>query len=168
MRVLLWLMTLVGSMHCMAAVKLDMAPGKWQHNFTLQTASGEMEKAMAEMQKQLDAMPAQQRRMMEAMMKSQGMMLSGNGGSIEVCVSAEDIARGQLPTQDGCQQQLTEQDGRYLLSFQCAKPPSKGTGEFRLINSKAYEGKLTVETQVKGKTETMTMQQQGKWLGNCA
>ncbi|MBU2112801.1 MAG: DUF3617 domain-containing protein [Gammaproteobacteria bacterium] len=148
--------------------KLDMEPGKWQHSFTMQSAGGELEQAMAEMQKQLAAMPAQQRQMMEAMLKSQGMSLSLQGGSIEVCLSADDIAKGQLPQQDGCQQQLTEQNGSFKVSFQCnTKPPSKGEGEFRLLNRKAYEGQLRVDTTHNGKPQQMTMQQQGKWLGPC-
>lgn len=151
-----------------AKPKLDMEPGKWQHSFTMQSAGGELEQAMAEMQKQLAAMPAQQRQMMEAMLKSQGMSLSLQGGSIEVCLSADDIAKGQLQQQDGCQQQLTEQNGSFKVSFQCnTKPPSKGEGEFRLLNRKAYEGQLRVDTTHNGKPQQMTMQQQGKWLGPC-
>lgn len=151
-----------------AGPKLDMEPGKWQHSFKMHSASGELEQAMAQMQQQLAAMPAQQRQMMEAMMKSQGMNLDLQGGTIEVCLSAADIARGQMPQQDGCQQQLREQDGSYHISFQCdGNPPSNGEGEFRLLNRKAYEGNLQVETQVNGKPQQMTMQQSGQWLGAC-
>ena len=155
------------SANCFATPKLDMTPGKWRNNITMQSESGELERAMAEMQKQLASMPAEQRQMVETMMKSQGMNLSTNGVSMEVCLTAEDIARGQLPQQEGCSQQLTEENGRYQLSFQCSNPPSKGEGEFQLLDSKTYLGNLKVETKVKGKTETMTMQQQGKWLGSC-
>ena len=151
----------------LATPKLDMTPGKWQHSFTMQSASGEMQQAMAEMQKQLASMPAQQRQMMEAMLKSQGMSLSPDGGSIEVCLSADDIARGQLPQQNGCSQQLTEHNGRYQINFQCSNPPTQGQGEFQLLDSKTYQGNLQLETTVKGKTQRMTMQQQGKWLGPC-
>lgn len=162
------LFTALLSANAAAELKLDMAPGKWQHNVIMQSASGEIERAMAEMQKQLASMPPQQRQMMEAMMKSQGMNLNPDGVSMEVCLTAEDIARGQLPQQDGCTQQLTEQNGRYHISFQCSNPPSKGEGHFQLLDSKTYQGNLQVETKVKGKTEVMTMQQQGKWLGACS
>mgnify|MGYP005838493183 CR=1 FL=1 len=147
---------------------LDMEPGKWQHSFTMQSAGGELEQAMAEMQKQLASMPPQQRQMMEAMMKSQGLAMDLQGGSIDVCLTAADIAEGQLPQQDGCQQQVTRKNGSYHVSFQCdTKPPSKGSGEFRLLSRKAYEGTLQVETLVEGKPQQFTMQQQGKWLGSC-
>ncbi|WP_166838312.1 DUF3617 domain-containing protein [Rheinheimera pleomorphica] len=163
------LLSLFVSSATLAAPTLEMEPGRWQHSFTLQSADGELERAMAEMQKQLAAMPAQQRQMMEAMMQSQGMAIGQNGGSIEVCLSADDIAKGQLPQQDGCQQQLTEQNGSFKISFQCnTKPPSKGEGEFRLLNRKAYEGQLRVNTTHNGKPQQMTMQQQGKWLGPCS
>ena len=168
MKPLLLTSALLLSVSSIAAPKLDMAPGKWLHSVKMQSASGEIERAMAEMQKQLASMPTQQRQMMEAMMKSQGMNLSPDGVSMEVCLTAEDIARGQLPQQDGCTQQLTEQNGRYRISFQCSNPPSKGEGEFQLINNKTYQGNLQVETSVKGKTEVMTMQQHGQWLGACS
>lgn len=169
MRVILISIGLLLSTTTQANPKLDMEPGKWQHSFTLQSPGGELEQAMAEMQKQLASMPAQQRQMMEAMMKSQGMNLDLQGGTIEVCLSAADIARGQMPQQDGCQQQLREQDGNYHISFQCdGNPPSKGEGKFRLLNPKAYEGNLQVETSVNGKPQLMTLQQQGKWLGPCS
>jgi hypothetical protein len=162
------LLMLLVSAGSQAATKLEMEPGKWQHSFTLQSADGELERAMAQMQQQLASMPAQQRQMMEAMMKSQGLAMDLQGGSIEVCLTAADIAKGQLPQQDGCQQQVTEHDGSYKVSFQCdTTPPSKGEGEFRLLNSKAYEGNLKVQTLHEGKAQQMTMQQQGKWLGPC-
>ena len=168
MKTVLMCFMLSASIGCLAGPKLEMEPGKWQHSFTLQSADGELERAMAQMQQQLASMPAQQRQMMEAMMKSQGLAMDLQGGSIEVCLTAADIAKGQLPQQDGCQQQITEHDGGYKLSFQCdTKPPSKGEGEFRLLNSKAYEGNLKVQTLHEGKAQQMTMQQQGKWLGPC-
>lgn len=168
MRLLLLSTCLLLSLPLYANPKLDMMPGKWQHSFTLQSADGEIERAMAQMQQQLAAMPAQQRQMMEAMMKSQGMQLDLSGGSMEVCLTADDIAKGQLPQQDGCQQQLSEHNGSYKVSFQCSgNPPSQGEGEFRLLSPKAYEGTMRVQTQVKGQPQQLTMQQQGKWLGSC-
>ena len=168
MRTTAILFGLLVSTMAVAAPKLEMEPGKWQHSFTLQSADGELERAMAEMQKQLAAMPPQQRQMMEAMMKSQGMSVNLNGGSMEVCLSADDIAKGQLPQQEGCQQQFTGSNGSIRVSFQCnTNPPSKGEGEFRLLSPKAYEGSLRVETTHNGKPQQMTMQQQGKWLGPC-
>jgi len=168
MKTLILTAAVLASATSLAAPKLDMTPGKWLHSFKMQSASGEMERAMAEMQKQLASMTPQQRQMMESMLKSQGMSLNLDGGSMEVCLSEEDIARGQLPQQDGCTQQLSEQNGRYHISFQCTNPPSKGQGEFQLLNSKTYQGQLQVETTIKGKVQTMTMQQQGKWLGACS
>ncbi|MBU1556686.1 MAG: DUF3617 domain-containing protein [Gammaproteobacteria bacterium] len=148
--------------------QLQMEPGKWQHSFTLQSSDGELERAMAQMQQQLASMPAQQRQMMEAMMKSQGMAVNLQNGSIEVCLTAADIAAGKLPQQDGCQQQVTQKDDGYHISFQCdTKPPSKGSGEFRLLSPKAYQGTLQVETVIEGKPQQLLMQQQGKWLGAC-
>ena len=38
------------------------APGLWEHSFTMKSDDGKMEKAMAEMQKQLASMPPEQRK----------------------------------------------------------------------------------------------------------
>ena len=49
------------------ATAQTMKPGLWEINNKMTTQSGEMEKGMAEMQKQLASMPPEQRKMMEDM-----------------------------------------------------------------------------------------------------
>ena len=55
MRIVLITLSLLLATTAQANPKLDMEPGKWQHSFSLQSAGGELEQAMAEMQKQLAA-----------------------------------------------------------------------------------------------------------------
>ena len=52
------------------SLKLDIEPGLWQHSFSIKTASGELERAMQQLEQQLASMPAAQRQMMESMMAS--------------------------------------------------------------------------------------------------
>jgi len=92
------------------AIKIDMTPGLWEHSFTMTSQGGEMEKAMQEMQKQMANMPAEQRKMMEDMMAAQGISIGSKGTSVKVCMTQEDIDRGELPQHDDeCKQEITEQ-----------------------------------------------------------
>ena len=82
-----------------SAFAQSMLPGLW----SVQSKMGgnpEMEKAMAEMQKQLASMPPAQRKQMEAMMGKNGMGVAPGGGfSLKVCVTPEMAARAELPSQ---------------------------------------------------------------------
>jgi hypothetical protein len=146
--------------------KLDIEPGLWQHTFNIKTASGELEQAMQQLQQQLASMPAAQRKMMEKMMSGQGFSLDLKGGSVQVCLTQQEIDRGQLPQQDGCQQQLRQTgDSSYSFSFSCdTKPPTSGSGDMTFSSRKAYTGNASFTTDVNGKAEQMSMQQSGKWL----
>ena len=148
------------------ALKLDVEPGLWQHSFSINTASGELERAMQQLEQQLASMPAAQRQMMEQMMASQGMSFDLKGSSVQVCLTQQQIDRGQLPQQEGCQQQINQTgDNRYSFTFNCdTKPPTSGEGEMTFSSRKAYTGSASFTTEVNGKAEQMTMQQSGKWL----
>jgi hypothetical protein len=158
---------LLSSAAALAAVALDMKPGLWEHSFTIRSESGQIEAAMAEMQRQLEQMPPAQRQMMEQMMASQGMSLRPGGSSIRACMTAEEIARGQLPQQEGCEQQILEQGrDRLRVRFSCAgNPPTSGEGEVIFHSPTHYTGKAELETAIEGRTERMTIEQTGKWVG---
>ncbi|WP_213995533.1 DUF3617 domain-containing protein [Arsukibacterium sp.] len=147
-------------------LKLDVEPGLWQHNFSIKTASGELERAMQQAEQQLASMPAAQRQMVEKMMASQGVSLDLKGSSIQVCLTQQEIDRGQLPQQDGCEQQISQTgDNSYSFTFSCdTNPPTSGEGDMTFSSRKAYSGNASFTTEVNGKAEQMTMQQSGKWL----
>lgn len=148
------------------ALQLDMEPGLWEHSFSMQSESGELEKAMAEAKKQLDSLPAAQRSMMESMLEKQGIRFGGTSSSIQVCLTQQEIDQGMLPQQDGCEQTLEQiGDNRFSFSFHCtSNPPYTGHGEMVLESPRAYRGNAEFMTEVNGRAEQMTMQQQGKWL----
>tara|TARA_R110002126_G_scaffold16500_7_gene65825 strand:+ start:3222 stop:3776 length:555 start_codon:yes stop_codon:yes gene_type:complete len=147
-------------------LNLDVEPGLWQHSFSIKTASGELERAMQQLEQQLASMPAAQRQMMEQMMASQGVSFDLKGSSVQVCLTQQDIDRGQLPQQDGCQQQINQTgDNSYSFTFKCdSTPPTSGKGDMTFSSRKAYSGSASFTTEVNGKAEQMTMQQSGKWL----
>lgn len=149
------------------ALKLDLTPGLWEHSFTISSENGEVEKAMQEMQKQLANMPEAQRKMMEDMMASQGISMGADGTSVKMCMTKEQIERGELPQQDkNCTQEITEQGkNKFRIDFSCTgNSKTRGSGEMHLIDSKNYTGSSRLITEARGKEEVMNMSQTGKWL----
>jgi hypothetical protein len=145
-------------------------PGLWE----IQNRMGgnpQMDAAMAEMQKQMASMPPAQRKQMEAMMAAQGVSMpkaaSGGGVAMKVCISPEMAARTDMPSQiDGdCTTTITSRSANTLkMHFVCKNPPSEGDGTYTFSGDTAYTMKMVMKTTQKGKTESMTMDGQGKWL----
>jgi len=145
------------------------APGLWEHSFSMKSQDGQMEKAMAEMQKQLAAMPPEQRKQMEAAMSSRGVKMGANGSSVKVCLTKEEAAKPPEARMNAgnCTQKDMQRSGNTMkFKYECTQPPSTGEGEMTFISDKAYSGKSIVNTQVAGKPQQMTMEMQGKWLAN--
>jgi len=145
-----------------------LKPGLWEINNKMQSGSGQMEKAMADMQKQLASMPPEQRKMMQDMMAKQGMSMGpGAGGmAVKICMTKESIERNELPSQQGdCKTTTTPRMGNTMkMSFVCTQPPSSGEGQVTFVSPEAYTMKMAMKTTVQGKPETMTMDGGGKWL----
>ena len=143
-------------------------PGLWE---VTQKMGGnpEMEKAMADMQKQMAAMPAAERKQMEAMMGSQGVSMAGaaNGGTVvKTCVTKEMVDRPQMPTRGECTSSVMEKTSTgSKMKFSCTNPPSSGEGQFTFVSDKAYTMKMKINSMADGKPQTMTIDGAGKWLG---
>lgn len=165
------------SMHVLAAAALafaalaagaqTQAPGLWEHTFNMKSAGGEMEKALAEMTRQLDAMPADQRQQVEQMMAARGMKLGAQGTSVKFCLSKEQAARPAEPRlNDSCTQQVERRSGNTVkFRFECTRPqPSSGEGEMTYSGDKAYSGKADLTSQINGKPQQISMELSGKWL----
>lgn len=143
------------------------APGLWEMQHKV-GGNPEMDKAMADMQKQLAAMPPAQRKQMEAMMGQSGMSI-GAGGTVtmKVCITPEMAAKTELPsqTEGDCTTTITSRSGNTLKSrFACKNPPSTGEGTYTFNGDKAYAMKMAMQTTRNGKPESMTMEGQGRWL----
>ena len=152
----------------LAAGAQTQAPGLWEHAFTVKSAGGEMERVLAEMKKQMDAMPPEQRQQVEQMMASRGVKMGAKGGSGKVCLSKEQAARPAEPkVPEGCTQQVDQRSARTVkFHFDCTKPSvSRGEGEMNYLSEKAYTGKMNITGEVSGKPQQMSMDMTGKWLG---
>lgn len=159
------LFTLVGA--SALAQKMNMTPGLWEHTVDISSHGDEMAMAMKEMQKQLAQMPPEQRKAMEDMLASQGIGFGEKGASVRLCMTREQIDRGQIPQHDdNCTHEITEQTAsKFKMKFSCqGNPPSSGSGEMHFIDSKNFTGTSSFTTESDGKKEEMTMTQTGRWL----
>ncbi len=151
------------------ALAQNLKPGLWEINNKMQSSSGQMEKAMAESQKQMAALPPEQRKMMQDMMAKQGLSMGpGAGGNmaVKICMTKEMAERNELPAQQGdCKTTNSPRSGNTMkMSFACTQPPSSGEGTVTFVSPEAYTMKMTMKSMMQGKPETMTMDGGGKWL----
>ncbi len=145
-------------------------PGLWEIQHKM-GGNPEMDKAMAEMQKQMAAMPPEQRKMMQDMMAKQGgaMPTMGPGGAMamKVCITPEMAARHDMPvqTEGDCTTTVTSRSGSTMkMKFVCTNPPSTGEGTYTFKGDTAYTMQIQMTSQHQGKPQNMTMDGQGKWL----
>jgi len=143
-----------------------LKPGLWEiHNKMNNSERGD---SMAEMHKQMAAMPPEQRKQVEAMMAQQGVkMAPGAGGAMamQVCMTKEMTERNDVPMQDGCRMTQQQRSGNTMkMAFTCTNPPSTGEGQVTFNSPEAYASRMTVRTTAQGRTETTTMEGAGKWL----
>jgi hypothetical protein len=153
---------------CLPAAAQTLKPGLWEVQQKMQ-GSGEMNQAMADMQKQMAGMPPEQRKQMEAMMAKQGVQMTpGAGGamSMRMCMSKEMAERNEIPASQGdCKTTSQQRTGNTMrMAFTCTRPPSSGQTQFTFIGPEAYTMKMTATTTASGKTEKVNMEGSGKWL----
>ena len=149
----------------------NLKPGLWEITNKMQSASGEMEKAMADAQREMASMPPEQRKQMEAMMAKQGVKMGagGPGGtSTRVCMTKEMVERNEVPTQQGdCKTSKQQRSGNTIkMAWSCTNPPSSGEGHYTIVSPEAYTMKMTMRSAMQGKAETMNMDASGKWLAS--
>ncbi|MFC7408064.1 DUF3617 domain-containing protein [Hydrogenophaga atypica] len=153
-----------------AAWAQSTKPGLWEIQHKM-GGNPEMDKAMAEMQKQLAAMPPEQRKMMQDMMAKQGGAMptvgAGGGMALKICITTEMAARNDMPqqTEGDCTTTVTSRSGNTMkMKFVCTNPPSSGEGTYTFNGDTAYSMKMVMTSQHQGKPQNMTMEGQGKWL----
>ena len=152
---------------CLPAAAQSLKPGLWEISNKM-GGNPQMDQAMAEMQKQMAAMPPEQRKQMEAMMAQRGMSMPAGGGkgmTIQSCMTKEMVERNDVPMQEGCRMTSQQRSGNTMkMAFACTNPPSSGEGEFTFVSDQAYTSKMNIKSVVDGKPQNMTMDASGKWL----
>src|SRR4051812_38220340 len=128
-----------------AAAQQRLKPGLWEMTNKIQ-GNAQMDQAMAEMQKQLAAMPPEQRKQMEAMMGGRGVQMGGmgpGGMSMRVCLTREMVERDDIPAGNGdCKTTQQQRSGGTIkVTFACTRPPSSGESEVTLNGSDSFTTK---------------------------
>ena len=146
-----------------------MRPGLWEHAVSMKSQSGQMEAAMAQMQKSLASMPPAQRKQMELMLAQQGLGMGPTGQTIKVCITPEQANLDAIAPQEGCIQNVKRTGPNSVaMTFSCKgdsdQPPTSGEGAITFSGPTAYAGNFKVKTTSNGKPEQIDMAQSGKWL----
>lgn len=155
---------------CTLAGAQTIKPGLWEVSSKM-GGNPEMDKAMAQMQQQMAAMPPEQRKMMQGMMAKQGVsMAAGPGGTMlsKMCLTQEMVERNQLPVHEkgNCTNTVSNQSAAGMnIRFVCTDPAATGEGRVNFKGDSAYDMKMTMNTTHQGKAMTTTMDANGKWLG---
>ena len=148
-----------------AASAQNLKPGLWEIATQMQGGPGQKNDDIAQAQKELQSLPPDQRKMMEAMLAQQGVQLGagpGGGITIKICMTKEMVDRNDLPSQQGdCKHSYTPRAGNSMkFSFVCTKPPSSGEGQITFTSPEAYQTKMDTKVNAQ-KSE---MQSSGRWL----
>jgi hypothetical protein len=148
-------------------------PGLWESSSKMTSSSGEMAKAMEQMQKQMASMPPEQRKKMEEMMAKQGgaagLRYDAASGvtTAKVCLTQDMLDQNKMPmqTRGDCKHSNSGRTGNTMkFSFSCATPPSSGEGITTFTGNDSYHSKVTIVSESRGKPETMTIESTGKFL----
>lgn len=146
-----------------------LKPGLWEHGFQASSQGGQLAAAMREAQKALANAPPEQRKLIEQMAAQQGVSLDAGGGKVRLCLTPEDVARDEIPAPgEGCTQTATRSGDTLTVNVQCpardGQPASGGRGTVTLQGPTGYAGDFTMNGQVGGKPEQVTVKTQGRWL----
>ncbi|MFN0163001.1 MAG: DUF3617 domain-containing protein [Burkholderiales bacterium] len=163
------IMASAGLLVCAAADAQNIKPGLWEMTQAMQGQAGgkDVAAAQAKAQRELAALPPEQRKMVEAMMAKQGVSMAAGGNSMRVCISKEMAERGQPPAGQGgdCKMDWSPRKGNTITTkFTCNNPPSTGEGTIVFDSSESYAMNMKVTQTRAGKPETMTMQSTSKWV----
>ena len=154
------------------ALAQSLQPGLWEITSQMQGGSGDkMAASMAKMQKDMEKMSPEQRKMVQDMMAKQRVQMGSAGGTgitVKICMTPEMTERNEMPTgqRGDCKHSSTPRMGNTIkYSFVCSNPASSGEGEVTFTSREAYSSKMSVTTTVKGKPEKLDIQGNGKWMG---
>lgn len=155
---------------CTGLSAQTIKPGLWEISSQMQ-GSKEMNDAMAEARKAMESMSPEERKMMQDMMAKQGIQMSpgsGAGMAIKLCMTQEMIERNEVATHKGdCTHTNSPRSGNTMkFSFVCTQPPSSGEGTVTFNGPDSYSVKMRTSSTVRGQTEKVEMQSNGRWLGS--
>ena len=152
-----------------AADAPPIKPGLWQVR-SERAVDGVKAPPMAA---QMDKLPPEVRKQMEAMMKQKGVDMSGGTGDIKICLSKESLDQNQWLAQKNseknCKTEVkTRSSSRWTWHSSCLDPKSETDGEAVFSSPESYTMKMATIMTMNGEAKTMNMTTTSTWLSaNC-
>ena len=149
----------------------DLKPGLWEDSVErVVEAGGPADSAAKAALAALADMPPEQRKMMEKMMREQGIALQAGAGGMKVtgriCIAAGESrfsAISGLP--EGCTQNLTRKGEAWEVTARCeardGQPASEMRGTLTMQGSTGYRGAFSGGNAEQG---TVRVKTEGRWL----
>lgn len=150
------------------ADSFQIKPGLWEHSMQMESETGQLEQAWAQMKRQMEAMPEAQRQMMLDMMEQQGVSLDFGDQTVRNCVTEEQAARGEFDwsEDDDCRQtDVTSSGSETRVSFEC-DDESGGSGELVVHSDTEYSGQSRMTMDFEGQTDEVRITHQGRWVSD--
>ncbi|SFT96669.1 DUF3617 domain-containing protein [Pseudomonas marincola] len=160
--------TLILGLVCLLPTLASAAPilpGLWEVSTDKMEVDGKAMPGMEEMFKKVKQMPDEQRKVMEDMMKRQGVRLGEKG--IQVCMSEEQVNANHLPlldTNSGCSQNITERTDK-VWKFEYLCPNTRGEGETHFASKKAFTTKVKTHFQTENGEKDGSIESSARWVG---
>lgn len=157
---------------CVASHAADappIKPGLWQVR-SERAVDGVKSPPMAA---QMNNLPPEVRKQMEAMMKQKGVDMSGGTGDIKLCLNKESLDQNQWlaqkNTEKNCKTEIkSRSSSRWTWHSSCIDPKSETDGEAVFNSPENYTMKIATIMAMNGETKTMNMTTTSTWLGaNC-
>ena len=162
------------------AVKAPMSPGLWEITSHMQSDDPKIAKAMEEAQRAMANMPESQRKMMQEMMKKQGVQISADApGETKVTMCMTLYPAGYYTHQIMYDAHVTypagwtaftalHEDSRsgntVNFEFACTDPVSSGTGTYVFSSDSSYTMDMKIASAAGGATQNLTITGTGKRL----
>jgi hypothetical protein len=151
----------------MTAAAQDFKPGLWEIKQKPEL-DPQRQAQMEQMQKQMAALPPEQRKQLESMMSKNGVSMNFQGGELTLksCVTREQADRAGIPKTEGkCEHDSKRTGDRMLVNFRCTHPASEGTNEITFLGTDHYRTRSEVRVQRDGKTEVLRSTGEARYLG---
>ncbi len=168
MKYLALLLAALASTTAMTSQAQALKPGLWELKQTPQLDATRQAK-LAQAQKAMENMAPDQRAMLEQMLAQRGISMNMAGGSISLktCITKEQAERNLSPVaQHGnCTQDVQRSNNVLQVHFSCTDPASDGDATVTLHGTEAFTNDVTVRRPAQGRTETVKVSGEGRWLG---
>jgi hypothetical protein len=140
-------------------------PGLWETTPGQTLVNGKPMPGMGEMAKQMEQMPPELRKQMQAQMQKQGVQFGA--GTVRTCISLETLQRNDWmqSNQGRCQTTITERSsGSWRWKASCAEPKGEGEGVTHFDGDRAYKSEMRWTTQQSGKPQLMQSSASARWI----